>query len=157
MESVEDNSGFICESVGLEDGHAPSGKHAGDGGKQRGPVGGEQRKLKRMTSGKQFGLNGFGAEFAIEAKVGGNFIWSMHGQIAAGETFQETLHVGLRRSAAGQTRDLFEELRFLRSMQTVPIEATAEEVRRSHEKLPEHFRFPWGQGFGIDGVNVRVG
>src|SRR3984893_16526655 len=116
MESVEDDPCFIRESVRLDDVHAPGGKHAGYRSKQRGPVSGEQRKLERMTSGKQFGLNGFGAEFAIEAKVGGNFIWGMPGQIAAGETFQETLHIGLGRSAAGHTRDLFEELRFLRHL-----------------------------------------
>ena len=41
-------------------------------------------------------------------------------------------------------------------MEPVAVQRPAEVVGSRHEKLPQHFRFPRRQSFGIHCVDVRV-
>src|SRR5579859_5796309 len=77
-------------------------------------------------------------------------------EVAARKTFEKSFDIGSARTCH-QSSNLFEDGFFVGSMEAVAIERPAEVIRRGNEELPEHFRFPGGQCFGVDGVNIRIG
>src|SRR6516162_8368677 len=79
----------------------------------------------------------------------------MRGQIAPWEAFEEPFDFGTWR-AAGRCLNLYQQRSFVGSVQTVGVETAAQVIGGGDKKLPDHFRLPRGQRFGIDGVDVRV-
>src|SRR5713101_6744356 len=79
----------------------------------------------------------------------------MHGEIPPGESFEELLDL-FQCALARQRLYPLEERDFIRSVQPVAIQRPAEVIRSGYEKLPQHFRLPRRQRFGIHGVNVRI-
>src|SRR5262249_13538876 len=56
MEGIQHDACRVSKGVCFDDVHAPCGKYAGDSGKKRRPIGGEQGERKAMPLVSEFGL-----------------------------------------------------------------------------------------------------
>src|SRR5580765_1205162 len=109
-----------------------------------------------MPLGFQFRLQWYAAKLAIEPKMRRDFRRRVHGKVSTRKAFQEAFDLRTGRTARGRL-DLREQGSFIRSMQPIGIETTAQMICRGYKELPEHFGLPRSQSFGIDRVDVRVG
>src|SRR5678810_1346937 len=117
----------IRKGVGLNDVHAPAREHAGDGCKQRRPVGRQQSQRERVVPRTQFGLHWLSAQFPIQQEVRGNLRGSVHGSVAPWEALEEPFNLSLTR-AAGLAAHLLEESCFVGGMQAVAVQSAAEMI-----------------------------
>src|SRR5215472_11603638 len=136
LKGVQYDTGSIGKGIGLEDVHAPTGKDAGNRSEECRPIRGENGQREDLARLAHVGLHFVDAKFSIHDEMARNFFRRVGCEIAAGEPFEEARDLWLG-DAAGERLHLCKNRSFVGSVEAVAVEAAAEVVGSSYEKLPE--------------------